>query len=230
MNTLEKILPLIFQTLIWIPTRIIFLIFGRFKVVGLENLRGVDTSKGVIFASNHAKSLDPIVLPAGLPFLSRFMPIFYTSRERTFYHTKTWWEDILYSTKWFRAWGAHQVYVGKKDFDIALSKHIEILLHGKSVLIFPEGGTTKDGNMRPFKAGVIHLTIRTGAPMIPIAMKGTYEASFKRFFRRKNKLTLVFGKPIYPHHLIGSKNKISISEYKDGLVVLESKIKELLNN
>lgn len=228
MNTFEKIAPLILQTIIWIPTRIILKIFGSFKVVGLENFKNIDTSRGVIFASNHSSALDPILLPAGLPFLSRFMPMFYTSRERTFYHTNRWWEDILYSTKWFRAWGAHQVYVGQNNFDIALRKHIEILKHGKSVLIFPEGGTTKDGGLRPFKAGVIHLSIRTGAPIIPLVMKGTFKISFKKFFTRQHKLSLVFGIPIYPRDLISSGQEISISEYKDKVTIIESATKNLL--
>ena len=229
MNLFERISPLIFQTLIWIPTRIILLSFGYFKVKGLENLKNVSTSHGVIFASNHASGLDPILLPAGLPFFSRFMPMFYTSRERTFYHTNKWWEDILYSTKWFRAWGAHQVYVGQNDFDIALQKHIKILKEGKSVLIFPEGGTTKDGVIRPFKSGVIHLSLRTGAPIIPVVMKDTFRISFKQFFKRRHKLTLIFGKPIYPDHFVNSKDKVTIAEYKNDSFLLENKIKELMN-
>lgn len=228
MNFFEKIAPLVLQTIIWIPTRILLFVFGRFQVVGFENLRGIDTSHGVIFASNHASALDPILLPAGLPFLSRFMPMFYTSRERTFYHTNRWWEDVLYSTKWFRAWGAHQVYVGQNDYDIALRKHIKILRHGKSVLIFPEGGTTKDGALRPFKSGVIHLTVRTGAPIVPIVIGDTFKISFGRFFRRRHRLTLVFGEPIYPEDLLGSNVEISVGEYRNRLVLIENVIQDLL--
>jgi len=228
MNTFEKFLPFILQTLIWIPTRFILWFFADFRVLGLENLERIDASHGVIFAANHASSLDPFLLPAGLPFFSRFMPIFYTSRERTFYRTQTWWENILYSTKWFRAWGAHQVYVGKNDFDIALQKHIEILKQGKSVLIFPEGGTTKDGSLRAFKTGVIHLTVRTGAPIIPIALKGTYGVSFKSFFRKKNKVELYIGSPIHSSDIVGSSRQISIKEYKNKIEILEKIISNML--
>src|SRR3989344_2976057 len=75
--------PLVLQTLIWIPTRLILKFFLRFKIQGLENLEGL---KGpVIFAVNHSSEWDPVLVPAALPFLSSLGPTFFTSRERKFY-------------------------------------------------------------------------------------------------------------------------------------------------
>src|SRR3989344_5971123 len=80
--------PLVLQTAIWPATRFFFWLFLHLRVVGLENLKNLP--KGVIFATNHSSELDPILVPASLPFLSKFMPMFYVSRPREFYSTSGW--------------------------------------------------------------------------------------------------------------------------------------------
>ncbi len=226
MNTFEKISPLILQTLIWIPTRLILWVFSGFKVSGLENLKGLKT--GVIFAANHSRSLDPIVLPAALPFFSRFMPIFYTSRERTFYKVKAWWEKILYSESWFNAWGAHKVVVGQKNFEIALEKHIKILKSGKSLFIFPEGGTTKDGKLKPGKPGIAYLADKLSTPVVPVAIEGNYGLTMKKFFRGKANISVTFGKPVYRSEFFGEETDLGIEDYKKASALIMSKIAYML--
>jgi len=228
MSLIERLAPHILQTLIWIPTRFVLWTFARFKVTGLENLHSL--KQGVIFASNHSNALDVILLPAGLPFFSRFMPIFYTSRERSFYKTKTWWEKILYMEWMFWIWGAHKVLVGKKDYSISLKKHVEILNNKKSLLIFPEGRTTRDGKLQEPKAGIGYLADVTSLSIVPVAMVGTYAISFRDFFSRKKGLELRVGKPLFNKDLWGEKKDLDIEDYKHGAEIVMSKISELLVN
>jgi 1-acyl-sn-glycerol-3-phosphate acyltransferase len=44
-----------------------------------------------------------------------------------------------------------------------------------SLLIFPEGGRSHDGNLRPFKEGGAYIAIRAGVPLIPVVLIGTRE-------------------------------------------------------
>ena len=47
------------------------------------------------------------------------------------------------------------------------------LRRGVPVLLFPEGTRSEDGNVKAFKEGAFYLAVRTGAPVIPIALSGT---------------------------------------------------------
>jgi len=51
------------------------------------------------------------------------------------------------------------------------------LLHdGWSLVIFAEGGRSYTGEMRPFKKGAAYLALDAGVPVVPMALRGTYEA------------------------------------------------------
>lgn len=51
----------------------------------------------------------------------------------------------------------------------------EKLQGGMSILLFPEGGRTREDRMRPFKTGVAHIAIKAGVPVVPMAIVGTRE-------------------------------------------------------
>ena len=156
-----------------------FNFFVGLKVRGIENLKGLE--KGIIFASNHANALDPILLPASLPFLSKFMPMFYTSRENTFY--KRLWMRIFFSSGlFFKAWGSYAVAIGVHNYEESLRDHIKILNDKHSLFIFPEGGTTKDRNFKEAKGGVAFLAHKTNFPVVPVGINSTYKISWENFF------------------------------------------------
>jgi 1-acyl-sn-glycerol-3-phosphate acyltransferase len=46
---------------------------------------------------------------------------------------------------------------------------------GMSVMLFPEGGRSKDGVIQEFIEGAAYIAVKSGMPVIPIAMTGTRE-------------------------------------------------------
>jgi 1-acyl-sn-glycerol-3-phosphate acyltransferase len=51
---------------------------------------------------------------------------------------------------------------------------------GMSVLTFPEGHRTQDGNVRPYRRGVFLMARNAGMPVVPIAVRGLYGVNNKR--------------------------------------------------
>jgi 1-acyl-sn-glycerol-3-phosphate acyltransferase len=54
------------------------------------------------------------------------------------------------------------------------------LAQGNSIMMFPEGTRSVTGEMRPFKTGAFELALKTGKPILPIAIRGTANALPKR--------------------------------------------------
>lgn len=190
--------PLILQTLVYPCTWIAFRFFTHIRIRGLEHVRGM--KNGALFAVNHSSELNPILVPATLPFLSRLMPMFYVSRGTAFYlrdgKKKFSLKQIFYGGNFFKLWGAYPVAVGLGDYELALRNHIKILNDKRSICIFPEGKITHDGFVGEGKPGAAYLLWRTGVPVIPVAIRGDYRIAFREFILRKRIVTVSYGAPI----------------------------------
>ena len=68
---------------------------------------------------------------------------------------------------------------------------------GISLLIFPEGGRSPDGELASFKEGAAYIAIRAGVPLVPIALKGTHEIlPYGSGHVRSGPVTMRIGDPI----------------------------------
>lgn len=206
---LYEISPLVLQKLIWIPTRLILWFFTHLEISGLDNLKGIKTN--VIFACNHSSELDPFFVPASLPMFSRFSPIYYTSREKSFY-SNSGWRQIFYGGLFFKTWGSYPVLVGLRDYEKSLATHVKIIKEGGNVCIFPEGGTTKDGLLRPAKGGLSYLAKTTRIPIVPVAIKGVFGMTMRDFLMRTRRIKVIFGKPVTIDELYQESFDRSLSE------------------
>lgn len=218
--------PFLLQNLIWIPTRIILKFFVHFQIHGLENLKEI--KGGVVFAVNHSSELDPVLIPASFGFLSRLSPVFYTSRERSFY-INSGWRKYLYGGLLFKLWGSHPVLAGINNYEKSLSTHIELLKMGRSVCIFPEGRKTRDGKIGEAKGGVAYMAWSAGVPIVPVAISGDFQLSGKDFFLRRRRIQVSFGQPIYVQGLLSPKIKPTIVGEVDDFRIVASKIMDIVS-
>jgi long-chain acyl-CoA synthetase len=68
---------------------------------------------------------------------------------------------------------------------------------GYSVLVFPEGRHTVDGNMNPFRAGIGLLANNLGIPVLPMRIHGLFEVKKSgRKFALPGKITVRIGRPM----------------------------------
>lgn len=212
--------PLILQKSIWPQIRAMLLFFTHLEVNGLENLEGLDAN--VIFAANHTSELDPILVPASLPFFSRFSPVFYVTLARSEYNNSGW-RQAFYGGFIFKLLGGHPAYLGLKDYEKSLINHTKLLSAGKNLLIFPEGKITREGNgvngiIQKAHGGATYLSETMGRPIVPIGISGVFNMSNADFFCRRRKVIVNFGKPIYKEEL---RSNISQGVDSDGGIYKE---------
>jgi long-chain acyl-CoA synthetase len=185
---------------------LIFSLYGRLSVRGREHL----PSKGpFILAPNHLSLADA---PAVVAALSRHVAF------QTFFLGTTDFFGGPLSSKI-----AGNINVIPVDMDTrlygAMQLSAHVLRHDKVLCVFPEGGRSRDGRIKEFKKGVGIIAKELNIPIIPVAIRGTYEMmSAGRRFPKPVPIGVSFGKPVYP------ENK----DYDEIVKTLYNRVVELL--
>jgi 1-acyl-sn-glycerol-3-phosphate acyltransferase len=168
--------------LIWVPLQIARLFWWRWKIEGLDNLppRG----QGMILAINHLHWIDILFIGASLPLS----------------HRPSWIAKIEIFASPPAAWWLRQMMVipirrGQRDMT-ALAVAEDALKAGAVLIIFPEGHRSAEGGLQEGRGGTVRLAVRTGCPIVPIALWGT-EVGLGGAARRKP-LHFSIGKPYHP--------------------------------
>src|SRR6185295_1606952 len=74
-----------------------------------------------------------------------------------------------------------------------------ILKRGDSLAWFPEGERARDGKLKPFRPGIGLMLHRYAVPVVPVAIRGTYEALPPgAFWLRPRQVVVRFGPPLEP--------------------------------
>lgn len=137
----------------------------RITVEGAERVREA-ASRALILAPNHCSHLDaPLVLTALHPDVRRDTVTLAASD----YFFDAWWRASLTALV-FNAVAIDRVHGGRDDLPA------DLLAEGNHLLIFPEGTRSHDGYASRFRHGVAHLASITGAPIVPIAIDGSWRA------------------------------------------------------
>ena len=152
----------------WVASRFVY----RFQVRGDEHL---PTSGAAVLACNHVSFVDAVLLMAASP-----RPIYFMMDHRIFRVPVLGWL--------FRLAKAIPVAPQKEDaqvYDAAFERAAQVLREGDLLAIFPEGGITKDGQLQPFKGGIMKILERAQAegveaPVIPMALTNLWGSYFSR--------------------------------------------------
>ncbi len=129
--------------------------------VDIEGLEYVRKDQAQIFVANHQGFFDIFALSGFLPVQIRWV-----AKSSLFKIPFLGWA----------IWASGYIPVvrgnRKKSYQAFLAT-IEKLKAGNSIVIFPEGTRSVDGTIGPFKKGGPLLSIRSGAPLVPVTLLGT---------------------------------------------------------
>ncbi len=171
--------PLVFTLL-----RLLLRVLGRIQSSGEAH---VPATGGVLLCPNHISDCDP---PA----------IFVTTPRRAWFLGKRELFTIPVLGWLFAHFQGFPIT--RDSADRAALRRIEALLKaGQPVVVFPEGRLSEDGTLQRVQPGAALLSLRTGAPIVPVRIQNTsrvvpYGAVWPRFSPVRVQVT--YGPPIFP--------------------------------
>jgi 1-acyl-sn-glycerol-3-phosphate acyltransferase len=157
-------------------TRLLF----RIRFVGTEHVPGAGP---VMLVPNHVSYMDPVLL--AIPI---HRPLRYMTLEPFF--------RVPGLGALIRGCGAFPVREEDNDGQ-AVRTAIRILRAGEVLVIFPEGGRSRDGRLLPFRAGAFRIALQTEAPVVPVTITGAFEAwPAERRLPRPGRVTITYHPPL----------------------------------
>lgn len=152
------------------------------QVIGKENiLRG----KPQVFMANHQSDFDILIALAYVPGQFRWIA------KKELFAIPVFGQAMR---------GAGYIEIDRQNHEKALQSLDLAALRireGKSVMTFPEGTRSRNGEIKAFKQGTFYLAIQSGVPIVPISIIGSGDIMPKRSLKIKpGKIKLVIDKPI----------------------------------
>jgi 1-acyl-sn-glycerol-3-phosphate acyltransferase len=159
----------------------------RPKVTGTEN---VPASGGAILAANHLSAADSVFLP-----LMVGRPVTFSAKAEYFTASGPvgrLWAAYLRATNQLR-----MDREGPRAAQDTLEAALALLQSGGLFAIYPEGTRSPDGRLYRGRPGVGWLALRSGLPVIPVALSGTRQVLPPgRVVPRPGRIEVTIGKPL----------------------------------
>lgn len=178
-------------------SKIFFHLYFNFKTKGTENI----PDGPVIFVPNHQSSMDGLFVASVLQRHQLRNTYFYAKEQ----HFQQAWKKFLANR--------NNIIVVNIDKDLkeSIQKIAEVLRQKRSLIIFPEGTRTKTGNLGQFKKTFAILSRELNVPVVPVSIKGAYEAlpSGSKFPKPWKRIIVEFLQPVYP----GSHSYESLTDH-----------------
>jgi len=159
-------------------------VLDRWFDLRVEGVEHVPDRGPYIVAANHHNYLDGVVLAVAAPRAIRFLVM-----------PRVWRATPLHPLL-HRGIGSIPLSLARPDVG-ALRAALAELARGRVIGIFPEGPFSVRGRLEPGLPGVALLAVRSGVPVVPAGIRGTYEALAGRRFHvpRRHPLAVRFGRP-----------------------------------
>lgn len=153
----------------------------------VEGKEKIDRTKVYVAVSNHQSMIDILVIH------SLFFHFKWVSKKENLYIPFVGWNMIL------------NRYVildraSRKSFIRMMKDCRRHIRQGSSIMIFPEGTRSSDGNLRNFKEGAFRLAHQMKCPVLPIVLDGTGESFPRKGFiiRKKTPIRVKILDPVTP--------------------------------
>jgi len=184
----------IIRLVMLLVTRLVY----RLRVRGDEH---IPTDGPAILVCNHVSFVDAVILGVISP-----RPMVFLMDHRIFKTPGLGW--------FFRLCKAIPIAPQKEDpeaYEQAFVRARQVLADGDLLCLFPEGAITRDGQLQPFKGGIMKILETHAVPVVPAALHNLWGSYFSRVdgaamsspFRRGlfNRVGLVVGPAIAPHEV-----------------------------
>ncbi len=166
------------------PGRLWFKVFFKLRVIGLEN---VPMHGPGLICCNHCSYLDPMVVVVSFP-----RKVYSLSRKEIYQ------QPLLGPI--IRRLGAVRIDRGSLADKDALQAILRIMDKGNLCIVYPEGTRSYDGRLQPAHNGAAFLAVKSAAPIIPVAIIGSYECwPRQRKWARPGRITVRIGQPVSYH-------------------------------
>lgn len=172
---------LIFRRWACFVLRVFLRLCTRLETEGLEN---VPQGGPLLVAFNHLAHLDAALVLSFLP-----QPVEGIALE-DLYH-------VPITGQLLRLYGTIPVHRDQFDREV-IRQALQVLAEGRILALAPEARQSLTGALERARQGVAYLALRSGVPILPVALTGTEKtyAEWKRL--RRPRLTVTFGEPFVP--------------------------------
>jgi 1-acyl-sn-glycerol-3-phosphate acyltransferase len=161
---------------VWGLARLLF----RIRFIGVEH---VPLAGAVVLVPNHVSYMDPVLLTIPVR-----RPLHYMTLE-VFFGVPGLGAFI----RWFRAFPVREDEIDRP----AIRTAMRILRDGHALVVFPEGGRSRDGRLLPFRPGAFRLALQADAPVVPVTIAGAHAAwPAHRRLPRPGRITITFHAPL----------------------------------
>ncbi|MCW1803749.1 lysophospholipid acyltransferase family protein [Brachybacterium squillarum] len=164
------------------------------RAVWRPDLRGaarIPSEGPVVLASNHCAYSDTVILPALIERTVHFL-----GKSDMFSGRSAAGRAAGLLMRQLRVMPVDRT--GGSASEAAIEAGLEVLRDGGVLGIYPEGTRSPDGRLHRGKTGVARIALAAGAPIVPVAMIGSFEAQRGRRFlpRRHPRIRVLVGEPI----------------------------------
>ncbi len=152
------------SSLVYYLGRFLFYIYLKlFYRLRIHNAEQIPGRKPFIICSNHIKWIDPATIGAAIP--ARYRIRFMAKKELFSYFILSFL---------VRKAGAFPVNRKQADYS-AIKKAYQLLKEGQVLGLFPEGSRSINGKLQKAYNGSALIAVRSGVPVVPIAIVGPYQ-------------------------------------------------------
>lgn len=161
--------------------RLLLRLFTHLEVRGLEN---VPAGGPLLVAFNHLAHLDAPLVLALLPWPVEAIGLVDLYR-------------VPVTGQLLRLYGIIPVHRDQFDRQV-IRRALQVLAEGGVLALAPEARQSLTGALERARRGVAYLALRSGAPVLPVALTGTENVPSDLKRLRCPRLTVTFGEPIAP--------------------------------